>query len=100
MASLSDRGLAVMVPDFQHCLSLLHFKLLKNVLSSVIDKCVFLILTLTLLLLYTLLDITTIIKCVSKCLLLLVCSSPVSSQEAQAGGTDFVIEYDHGQDPT
>lgn len=32
--------------------------------------------------------------------LLLVCSSPVSSQEAQAGGTDFVIEYDHGQDPT
>lgn len=26
-------------------------------------------------------------------------SSPVSSQEAQAGGADFVIEYDHGQDP-
>lgn len=23
--------------------------------------------------------------------------SPISSQEAQAGGTDFVIEYDHGQ---
>lgn len=27
-------------------------------------------------------------------------SSPISRQEAKTGWTDFVIEYNHGQDPT